>query len=139
MRVMISYRMTAELEAGTPVDDQMTRDLFRLAEEMGRAGVLLAGEGVRPSSQGARVAVDGDQRTVSTGPFGRPDELIGGFLLAEVRSLDEGVEWGARLARVLDAEVDVRPLYELSDFGAEALPDDDRVRVQAVLDTLRET
>ncbi len=105
MRVMISYRMTAELEAGTPVDDQMTRDLFRLAEEMGRAGVLLAGEGVRPSSQGARVAV----------------------------------EWGARLARVLDAEVDVRPLYELSDFGAEALPDDDRVRVQAVLDTLRET
>jgi hypothetical protein len=137
MRVMISYTMTAELEAGTPPEAQMTRDLFRLAEEMGRAGVLLAGEGVQPSSQGARVSVDGDERTVSTGPFGRPEELLGGFLLAEVRSLDEGVEWAARLARVLDAQVDVRPLYELSDFGADALPAGDRERVQSVLDTLR--
>lgn len=139
MRVMISYRMTAELEAGAPADAGMLQGLFRLTEQMNRAGVLLAGEGVRPSSDGARVSVSGDRRSVTAGPFGEPGELIAGFVLAQVRSLDEATEWAARMAEVLDTEVEVRPLFELSDFGADVLPDRERERVQAVLDTLRGT
>jgi hypothetical protein len=139
MRAMIINKMDADLEAGIPPGTELLEGVGRLVEDMTRAGVLLAAEGVRPSSEGRRVKVTGGRRTVTDGPFAETKELIGGFLLVQVRTLDEAVEWAARLAEVLDDEVEVRRLVELSDFDADTLPADEAERQQAVRDQLRGT
>jgi hypothetical protein len=94
-------------------------------------------EGVRPSSDGARVRVTGGRRTVTDGPFAETKELIGGFMVVQVRNLDEALEWAARLAEVLDDEVEVRRIVELSDFDTAVVSEQERERQQAVRDRLR--
>ncbi len=137
MRALIINKMDDDLEAGIPPSPAVMEGVGRVVEEMTRAGVLLVAEGVRPSSEGARVTVSGGRRTVIDGPFAEAKELIGGFMLVQVRSVDEAVEWAARLAEVLDAEVEVRPVVELTDFDAETLSADELERQQAVRDELR--
>jgi hypothetical protein len=137
MRALIINKMNAELEAGIPPSAAILEGVGRLVEDMNKAGVLLAAEGIRPSSEGARVRVSDGRRTVTDGPFAETKELIGGFLLVQVRNLQEAVEWGARLAEVLEDEVEVRRVVELSDFDTDVLPDAERERQQALRDELR--
>jgi hypothetical protein len=106
-------------------------------EELVKAGVMLAGEGLRPSSQGARVRFAGKERTVIDGPFAETKELVAGYWLWQVKSLEEAIEWGKRCPNPHneEGEIEIRPLFEAEDFGAEFTPElraqEDRVRAQA--------
>ena len=137
MRALIINKMNADLEAGIPPSPAIMEGVGKLVEDMTKAGVMLVAEGVRPSSEGARVRVSGGRRTVTDGPFAEAKELIGGFMVVQVRNLDEAVEWAARLSEVLDDEIEVRRIVELSDFDTAVLPEDERERQQAVRDQLR--
>ena len=139
MRALIINKMDDELEAGIPPSPAVMEGVGRVVEEMTRAGVLLVAEGVRPSSEGARVTVSGGRRTVTDGPFAETKELIGGFMLVQVRSVDEAIEWAARLAEVLEAEVEVRPVVELTDFDTDTLSADELAKQQSVRDQIRRT
>ena len=139
MRALIINKMDAELEAGIPPSPAVIEGVGRVVEEMTRAGVLLVAEGVRPSSEGARVTVSGGRRTVTDGPFAETKELIGGFMLVQVRSVDEAIEWAARLSEVLEAEVEVRPVVELTNFDTDTLSADELAKQQAVRDQIRGT
>ena len=137
MRALIINKMNADLEAGIPPSPEIMEGVGKLVEDMTKAGVMLVAEGVRPSSEGARVRVSGGRRTVTDGPFAEAKELIGGFMVVQVRSLDEALEWAARLSEVLDDEIEVRRIVELSDFDTAVLSEDERDRQQAVRDQLR--
>ena len=137
MRALIINKMNADLEAGIPPSPEIMEGVGKLVEDMTKAGVMLVAEGVRPSSEGARVRVSGGRRTVTDGPFAEAKELIGGFMVVQVRNLDEALEWAARLSEVLDDEIEVRRIVELSDFDTAVLSEDERERQQAVRDQLR--
>jgi hypothetical protein len=137
MRALIINKMNADLEAGIPPSPAIMEGVGKLVEDMTKAGVMLVAEGVRPSSEGARVRVSGGRRTVTDGPFAEAKELIGGFMVVQVRNLDEALEWAARLSEVLDDEIEVRRIVELSDFDTAVLSEDERERQQAVRDQLR--
>ena len=137
MRALIINKMNADLEAGIPPSPAIMEGVGKLVEDMTKAGVMLVAEGVRPSSEGARVRVTAGRRTVTDGPFAEAKELIGGFMVVQVRNLDEALEWAARLAEVLDDEVEVRRIVELSDFDTAVLSEQERERQQAVRDQLR--
>ena len=137
MRALIINKMNADLEAGIPPSPEIMDGVGKLVEDMTKAGVMLVAEGVRPSSEGARVRVSAGRRTVTDGPFAEAKELIGGFMVVQVRNLDEALEWAARLSEVLDDEIEVRRIVELSDFDTAVLSDDERERQQAVRDQLR--
>jgi hypothetical protein len=137
MRALIINKMNDDLEAGIPPSPAIMEGVGKLVEDMTKAGVMLAAEGVRPSSEGARVRVSGGRRTVTDGPFAEAKELIGGFMVVQVRNLDEALEWAARLSEVLEDEVEVRRIVELSDFDTTVLSEEERERQQAVRDQLR--
>lgn len=136
MRVMVIVKASRASEAGEMPGDARLAEMGRFNEELARAGVLLAGEGLHPSARGARVRFDGDRRMVIDGPFAETTELVAGFWLWQVRSMDEAVEWLRRCPNPHDepCEVEIRPVFEADDFGAAMTPElraqEDRLRAE---------
>lgn len=134
MRCMILVKASTESENGEMPSEEILTEMGRYNEELVKAGVMLAGEGLHPSSKGARVRFSGTGKTVIDGPFAESKELIAGFWLWQVRSFDEAVEWVKR-APFEDCEIEIRPVFEAEDFGAEFTPglreQEERLRAQA--------
>ena len=136
MRVMVIVKATPSSEAGEMPDEQLLKDMGKYNEELVKAGIMLAGEGLHPSSKGARVAFSGKKRTVVDGPFAEAKELVAGFWLWQVRSLEEAIEWVKRCPNphVEDSVIEIRPVFEAEDFGAEFTPElreqEERLRQQ---------
>jgi hypothetical protein len=119
-------RATRNSEAGLMPGEQLLADMGRFNEELVKAGVMLAGEGLQPSSKGARVRFSGGRRTVIDGPFAETKELIAGFWLWQVKSKEEAIEWVKRCPDPMpgeDSEIEIRQLFEAEDFGAEFTPE----------------
>jgi hypothetical protein len=137
MRVMVIVKASKESEAGVMPSQQLLTDMGKFNEELVKAGVMLAGEGLHPSSKGKRVRFNGPKRTVIDGPFSETKELIAGFWLWQVKSVAEAVEWVKRCPNPMEgeSEIEIRPVFEAEDFGAEFTPElraqEDRVREQA--------
>ena len=125
MRFMIIIKATAESEAGVMPSEKLLTDMGNFNEELVKAGVMLAGEGLHPSSKGVRVRFAGDTRTVVDGPFAETKELIAGFWLWKVASLEEAIEWVRRCPRPFEgeAEIEIRQVFEAEDFGPEFTPE----------------
>jgi hypothetical protein len=136
MRVMVLIKATKDSEAGVMPDEKLMTEMGAFNEELVKAGVMLAGEGLHPSSRAKRVRFAGASRTVIDGPFAETKELIAGFWLWQVRSMDEAVGWLRRCPNphLEDCEVEIRPVFEASDFGAEFTPElreqEDRLRAE---------
>ena len=122
MKVMVLVKASKDSEAGIPPDEKLISEMMAFNEQLVKAGVMLAGEGLQTSSKGARVRFDGSKRTVTDGPFSESKELIAGFWLWQVRSKEEAVEWLKR-APFRDDEVEVRQVFEASDFGEAYTPE----------------
>jgi hypothetical protein len=122
MRVLVLVKANEESEAGVLPDEKDLTEMTKFNEELVKAGVMLAAEGLHPSSKGARVRFDNGKRTVIDGPFTESKELVAGFWLWQVRSLDEAVEWLKR-APFEGTEVEIRPVFEAEDFGQNFSPE----------------
>jgi len=137
---MVIVKADKNSEAGI-LPTKKTKETFaamgKFNEELVKAGVMLAGEGLQPSSKGKRVRFSGQQRTVIDGPFPETKELTGGFWLWQVKSIEEAVEWLKRAPFDGGAEVEIRQVYEASDFPADLLPPEDAAREQALRDELQ--
>jgi hypothetical protein len=134
---MVLVKATKDSEAGTLPDEKLLADMGKFNEELVKAGVMLAGEGLHPSSKGARVRFSGDKRTVIDGPFAETKELIAGYWLWQVKSKEEAIEWVKRSPNPFpgkESEIEIRQLYEAEDFGAEFTPElrkqEERLREQ---------
>lgn len=134
MRFMVLVKASKESEAGVMPSEKLLADMGKFNEELAKAGVMLAGEGLHPSSKGVRVRFADGQKTVIDGPFAETKELIAGFWLWKVNSLDEAIAWLKR-APFEDTEVEIRQVFEAEDFGADFTPElreqENRVRAQA--------
>jgi hypothetical protein len=122
MRVMVLVKASPESEAGEMPSQEDLSQMTDFNEELVKAGVMLAGEGLHPSSKGARVAFSGTERKVIDGPFAETKELVAGYWVWQVKSLDEAVEWLKR-APFQEGEVEIRPVFEDDDFGEEFTPE----------------
>jgi hypothetical protein len=136
MRFMIIVKATKDSEAGVIPSEQLLAEMGRYNEELAKAGVLLAGEGLHPSSKGARVKFSGSKRTVIDGPFAETKELIAGFWLWQVKSKEEAIEWVKRCPNPhnTETEIEIRQVFEADDFGAAFTPElreqEERLRAQ---------
>ena len=134
MRVMVLVKANEESEAGVMPSQEILEKMGSYNEELVRAGVMLAGEGLHPSSKGARIRFEGGRKTVIDGPFAETKELIAGFWLWQVDSFEEAVEWLKRAPFDGGTEIELRPVFELEDFGAELTPElreqEERLRIQ---------
>jgi hypothetical protein len=134
---MVIVKATKDSEAGVMPDEKLLTDMGRYNEELVRAGVMLAGEGLHPSSKGARVRFSGAQRTVIDGPFAETKELIAGFWLWQVKSMEEAIEWVKRCPNPMpgESEIEIRRVFEAEDFGDEFTPElraqEERQRAEA--------
>ncbi len=126
MRFMVMVKATRNSEAGMMPSEKLLADMGRFNEELVKAGVMLAGEGLHPSSKGARVRFSGGKRTVVDGPFAETKELVAGFWLWQCKSKEEAIEWVKRCPDPMpgeDSEIEIRQLFEAEDFGAEFTPE----------------
>jgi hypothetical protein len=136
MKVMVLVKASKDSEAGVMPSAQLLADMGKFNEELAKAGVLLAGEGLHPSSKGARVRFSGKNRTVIDGPFTETKELIAGFWLWNVKSLEDAVAWLKRCPNphFEETEVEIRPVFEAADFGDALTPEvkarEERIRAQ---------
>ena len=137
MRVMVIVKANQESEAGVMPSERMLAEMGNFNEELVKAGVMLAGEGLHPSAKGARVKFSRGKTTVIDGPFTEAKELIAGFWLWQVKSMKEAVEWVKRIPNpdgVQEAEIEIRQVFEMADFGAEYMPEireqEERIRAQ---------
>lgn len=136
MRFMIILKATPSTEAGEMPSEKLLADMGKFNEELVKAGVMQAGEGLQPSSKGARVKFSGDKRTVVDGPFSETKELIAGFWLWQVKSKEEAIEWVKRCPNPTgdECEIEIRQIFEAEDFGAEFTPElreqEERLRAQ---------
>jgi hypothetical protein len=138
MRFMVLVKADKNSEAGVLPDEKLHAEMGKYNEELAKAGVLLAGEGLQPSSKGARVRFSGDKRTVIDGPFAETKELIAGYWLIQVKSKEEAIEWIKRCPNPFpgtESEIEIRQVFEADDFGDEFTPElreqEERVREQA--------
>lgn len=126
MRFMVLIKATQDSEAGVLPSEQLLTEMGKYNEELVKAGVMLAGEGLQPSSKGARIRFSGDERTVIDGPFSETKELIAGFWMWQVASKEEAIEWVKRCPNPhpgIETEVEIRQVFEAEDFGAEFTPE----------------
>jgi hypothetical protein len=136
MRCMVIVKATKDSEAGVMPSQKLLTEMGKFNEELVKAGVMLAGDGLHPSSKAARVKFSGAKRTVVDGPFTETKELIAGYWIWQVRSLDEAIEWVKRCPNPHEgeSEIEIRPLFEAADFGAEFTPElreqEERLREQ---------
>src|SRR5262249_39561855 len=136
MRVMVIVKATKDSEAGVLPSPELFTEMGKFNEQLVKAGIMLAGDGLQPSSKGKRVKFSGDKRTVTDGPFTETKELIAGYWIWQVRSMEEAVEWLKRCPNPHpgESEIEIRPFYEISDFGdlltSEARERGERVREQ---------
>ena len=137
MRFMILVKATKDSEAGVMPTERLLTEMGKYNEELSKAGILLAGEGLHPSSRGARVRFSGSQRTVTDGPFAETKELVAGFWLWHVKSKEEAIEWVKRCPNPHDepTEVEIRQVFEADDFSPALTPElkalDERQRTEA--------
>jgi hypothetical protein len=133
MRFMVIVKASKESEAGEMPTQKLLTEMGKYNEELANAGIMLAGEGLHPSSKGARVKFSGGKTTVIDGPFAETKELVAGYWMWQVKSKEEAIEWLKR-APFEDAEVEIRQVFEAEDFGAEFTPElreqEDRIRAQ---------
>jgi len=133
MRVMVLVKADQDSEAGVMPTEELLREMGNFNEELVKAGVMLAGEGLKASSHGARVKFTGKKTSVTDGPFTETKELVAGFWIWQVKSLEEAIQWLKR-APFQDTEVEIRPIAEAEDFGAEFTPElreqEDRLRAE---------
>jgi hypothetical protein len=143
MRFMVIVKATKDSEAGVLPDQKLLSEMGKFNEELVKAGVMLAGEGLQPSSKGARVKFSGAKRTVIDGPFAETKELIAGFWLWQVKSKEEAIEWVKRCPNPFygESEIEIRQLFEAEDFGAEFTPElreqEERHRAEAAKNAKR--
>ncbi|MFG1182313.1 YciI family protein [Xanthobacter versatilis] len=125
MRVMVIVKATADSEAGLMPSSELLEAMGRFNEELANAGIMLSGDGLKPSSHGKRIAFDGPGRMVMDGPFAATKELIAGFWLWEVKDMEEAVAWVKRCPNPMPgpSEIEIRPLYEMDDFGDAVTPE----------------
>ena len=125
MRVMVIVKASKDSEAGVMPSEQMLREMGDFNEQLVKAGIMLAGDGLTPSSKGARVQFSGKKRTVVDGPFAETKELIAGFWIWQVKSFQEALEWAKRCPNPTGDEsvLELRPLFEAADFGDEFTPE----------------
>lgn len=125
MRVMVLVKATKDSEAGIMPSTELLEAMGKYNEELVNAGILLAGDGLQPSSKGKRVAFEGKKRTVIDGPFTETRELVAGYWMWQVRDMDEAVEWVKRCPNPMPgpSEIEIRPLYEMADFGDALTPE----------------
>jgi hypothetical protein len=126
MRVMVIVKATRDSEAGVMPTEKLLADMGKFNEQLVNAGIMLAGDGLKPSSKGKRVRFSGDKRTVIDGPFSETKELIAGYWIWQVRSIDEALEWVKRCPHPhpgIDTEIEIRPIFEAADFGEEFTPE----------------
>jgi hypothetical protein len=135
---MVMVKADKTSEAGEMPSQQMLAEMGKFNEELVKAGVMLAGEGLHPSSRGARVRFSGSKRTVIDGPFAETKELVAGFWIWQVKSLQEAIEWVKRCPNPMpgtESEIEIRPIFENEDFGAALTPElreqEDRIRAMA--------
>lgn len=119
MRVMVMVKATRSSEAGEMPSEQLLTDMGKFNEELVNAGIMLAGEGLHPSSRGVRVRFSGKDRVVTDGPFAETKELVAGFWLWKVDSMEQAIEWVRRCPNPMmeDSDIEIRPLFEMEDFG----------------------
>jgi hypothetical protein len=136
MRVMVIVKASPESEAGEMPSQQLLTEMGNYNEELVKAGIMLAGEGLHPSSRGKRVAFSGNKRAVIDGPFAETKELIAGYWIWKVDSMDQAIEWVKRCPNPMmsDSEIEIRQIFEAEDFGAEFTPEarsqEERLRTQ---------
>ena len=137
MRVMVIVKATKRSEAGEMPGEKLLADMGKYNEELVKAGVMLAGEGLHPSSKGKRVVFSGGKKSVVDGPFAETKEIVAGFWLWQVRSIEEAIEWVRRCPDPMpgeEATIEIRPVFEAEDFGAELTPElraqEERLRAQ---------
>lgn len=136
MRVMVIIKATEESEAGVMPSEQLLSDMGKFNEELVNAGIMLDGDGLHPSSKGVRVTFSGKNRTVTDGPFTETKELIAGYWVWKVDSMEEAIEWVKRCPNPMEGEsvIEIRPFFEADDFGAEFTPElreaEDRLRAR---------
>ncbi|WP_270938858.1 YciI family protein [Falsiroseomonas oryzae] len=125
MRVMVMVKATEDSEAGRPPTQELMDAMMKFNEELVKAGIMLAGDGLKPSSAAKRVHFDGSSRTVTDGPFAETRELVAGYWIWQVKDMDEAVAWVKRCPNPMfgPSDIDIRPLYEMEDFAELLTPD----------------
>jgi hypothetical protein len=137
MKVMVMVKATQDSETGVMPSEQLLTEMGQYNEELVKAGILLAAEGLHPSSKGARVQFSGSNRTVTDGPFTETKELVAGYWLWQVNSMEEAIAWVKRCPNPMpgDSEIEIRPVFEVEDFGEEFTPElrdqEERIRAEA--------
>jgi hypothetical protein len=141
MRCMVLVKASKDSEAGVMPSEKLLAAMGKYNEELMKAGVMLSGEGLHPTAKSARVKFSGDTRTVVRGPFAGPKDLVAGFWMFKVKSLDEAIEWVKRCPNPMEgeSEIEIRPVFEAEDFGAEFTPElrEAEARMRAEMDKRR--